>query len=213
MFCGKVDGRLYEALSRCGEKKRTGVYWFCRVCDEGIKMVIVELQGLRMKVDRLEEEMKEVSGVSEEWEKCRSEMGGKGVGTVVEEILRENGLDRMTEERNDWKKEIGNKKEEMVSSLKEIMKEEERKSLEKMKKAKEEEERERDRGGGWKREWCMEVTEEIERERRRKILVVMGVLEEGNDGGGKESVENVIKSLMGEEKVDFSFKGRIGKKG
>ena len=68
------------------------------------------------------------------------------------------------------------KKEEMLSSLKEIMEEEERINKVKRIKAREEEERER------KRELQMEVTEKMERERRRKNLIVMGVPEEGNHG-------------------------------
>lgn len=64
-----------------------------------------------------------------------------------------------------------------------------------------------------RREIRMEVAEEWERERRRNRLVLMGIPEVGEDGGGNEMVQEVMKGLMYGEKVDYQVLGRIGKKG
>ena len=47
----------------------------------------------------------------------------------------------------------------------------------------------------------MEVAEEIDRERRKNKLVIMGVPEEGEDGGGSGIAEKVIKELIPESEV------------
>ena len=58
----------------------------------------------------------------------------------------------------------------------------------------------------------MGVVEEMEREKRKNNLVLMGVPEEGNDGEGTKKVADVINGLIPEAKVDFVLVGRIGKK-
>jgi hypothetical protein len=59
----------------------------------------------------------------------------------------------------------------------------------------------------------MGVVEEMEREKRRNNLVLMGVPEEGLDGEGREIVADVINGLLPEVKVEFVLMGRIGKRG
>jgi hypothetical protein len=59
----------------------------------------------------------------------------------------------------------------------------------------------------------MGVVEELEREKRRTNLVLMGVPEEGDDGEGREIVTDVVNGLVPEVKVEFVILGRIGKKG
>jgi hypothetical protein len=58
----------------------------------------------------------------------------------------------------------------------------------------------------------MGVVEELEREKRRTNLVLMGV-PEGDDGEGREIVTDVVNGLVPEVKVEFVIVGRIGKKG
>ena len=55
----------------------------------------------------------------------------------------------------------------------------------------------------------MEVTEQIDRERRKNKLVIMEVPEEGEDGGGSGIAEKVIKELIPESEVKFIVLGRI----
>ena len=55
--------------------------------------------------------------------------------------------------------------------------------------------------------------EEMEREKRRCNIVLMGVPEEGEGGDGEEIVKDVVRGLIPEAKVDFMVVGRIGKKG
>jgi hypothetical protein len=59
----------------------------------------------------------------------------------------------------------------------------------------------------------MGVVEEMEREKRRNNLVLMGVPEEGENGERREIVNNVISGLMPGVQVNFELVGRIGKKG
>jgi hypothetical protein len=59
----------------------------------------------------------------------------------------------------------------------------------------------------------MGVVEEMEREKRRNNLVLMGVPEEGLDGEVREIVADVINALIPEVKVEFVLMGRIGKRG
>ena len=58
----------------------------------------------------------------------------------------------------------------------------------------------------------MEVVEELEREKRRDKLVIMGIPEEGEDGGGVDIVKDVIHGLLPGVKVNFTMVGRIGRK-
>jgi nitrogen fixation/metabolism regulation signal transduction histidine kinase len=59
----------------------------------------------------------------------------------------------------------------------------------------------------------MGVVEELEREKRRSNLVLMGVPEEGEWGEGREIVLDVVNGLVPEVNVEFVIIGRIGKKG
>jgi hypothetical protein len=59
----------------------------------------------------------------------------------------------------------------------------------------------------------MGVVEEMEREKRRNNLVLMGVPEEGENGEGREIVKDIISGLMPGVQVNFELVGRIGKKG
>ena len=67
--------------------------------------------------------------------------------------------------------------------------------------------------GAARREIRTEVIEEMEREKRRSNIVLMGVPEEGEQGEGEEIVRDVVRGLVPEATVEFVVVGRIGKKG
>jgi hypothetical protein len=66
---------------------------------------------------------------------------------------------------------------------------------------------------GDRRKMQMEITELMEREKRRGKLVMMGIPEGDAGGDGEDIIRDVIQGLMQEVKVEFTVIGRIGRKG
>ena len=170
-----------------------------------------QLEEMRLMMEEMRKELVELKGemkflheavrvAREEWEGCRKQLdgGSEEKSGEVEKIEKA------------WKVVCEKKEEEFRISLRSIMEEEERLVAESRKEGVM-------RNDGnitfSKREVRMEVAEELEKERRRNRLVLMGIPEVGEDGGGKDMVDEVMKGLLYGEKVQFQVLGRIGRKG
>ena len=132
-------------------------------------------------------------------------MGEVGVRKELEKAKREWGWDQVKGDLEKLKVESGEVKNGLTKSLRDIMKEEQEKQDKEKKEG-------GDRSVVGRKEIRMEVVEEIEREKRRDKLVLMGVPEEGVDGGGEDIVRDVVQGLMAEVKIQYQVLGRVGKK-
>jgi hypothetical protein len=62
------------------------------------------------------------------------------------------------------------------------------------------------------RDMQMQVTEAMERDRRKFNLVLMGVIEDDTDSSGKDLAMEVLRELKVDEGNGFEYVGRVGRK-
>jgi hypothetical protein len=172
--------------------------------------------------------MEVVQKMVEEREK---KLGVKELELIVEKLKVETGATKKeiqeskVEVEKVWKEALQKKEEDIKKSFAKVVKEDDevKKSFVEIVKEQEEQwnikvhRKERDESKknevNMRKDIRMGVVEEMEREKRRNNLVLMGVPEEGKDGEGREIVADVISGLIQEAKVEFVLVGRIGKKG
>jgi hypothetical protein len=225
--CIAMPQALYNAILKFNTEAgihASGLHWYCKGCNVGVAKLRTEVQNVKLCQEKAEEELGKVRAEWDVWKK------GEGIGCVkneVEKILKDNGVVGVKSELEKLKKETGETKKQMAENRKNVevawkqaLEKKEvdiKKSFEDIVKEEQEKSRaEREAGvrqGGERREIRMEVHEELEREKRKDKLVIMGVPEEGEDGGGTDIVKDVVSGLMNEVQVEFVVLGRIGKKG
>ena len=193
--CAEIDSKLHGAMMKFDSDKtrHSGLHWYCGGCNEGIGKLRLEVKKCMSNVE------KEMSSLRKEWDKWKADFKGGDWRTEMNKIMVENkkGVD------DAWKEALDKKEESLKRSFSDILKEE-------MNKDTKESVEQQSRG---RRVVRMEVVEELERERRRDKLVIMGIPEEGEDGDGEDIVKDVVAALMEEVVVEFKVIGRIGKMG
>jgi hypothetical protein len=200
------------------------LYWLCGWCNVGVAKWRTELQSVKMSQGKMEEEMEKMRKEWEEWKK------GDAVGCVkreVEKLMKDSGtagvkgeLEKLKKENVEAKKQIAENKKNVEMAWKDALEKKEvaiKKSF--LDIVKEQTEKSKEEGVGSvrpaleRRDIRMEVIEELEREKRRDKLVIMGIPEEGEDGGGTDNISDVVNGLMDNVAVEFVVIGRIGIKG
>jgi hypothetical protein len=132
-------------------------------------------------------------------------------------------VENRVELQQEWIKALTKKEEDIRKSFAQVVKEDKDIKNSFVQIVKEEEEqwilnrnktdKDENKQGNIRKDIRMGVVEELEREKRRSNLVLMGVPEEGADGEGRDIVSDVVKGLVPEVAVEFVIVGRIGKKG
>jgi PHD-finger len=188
-----------------------------------------EMKQMRLELNSWKKENgKEiVLKVVEEREK---KLGVEELQKVVEKLKVESSVtkkeiqDSRVEVEKEWKEALQKKEDDIRKAFVQVVKEDDdvKKSFVEIMREQEEQwsikvsrkEREESKRNevNMRKDIRMGVVEEMEREKRKNNLVLMGVPEEGNDGEGTEKVAEVINGLIPEAKVDFVLVGRIGKK-
>jgi len=191
--CGRVSDSMYNSLKKAS-KDGTGVKWFCDKCEPQFEKIKSELRlvserqaqmeekqtELDLKVKKLTEEWGEVKNQCEEWKK--------------EYSLRIND-DPVREET------VGGLKDE-IESLK--------KSYADMVVATRSEGEGNERSANNNKIMQMEVSEAMEREKRRYNLVIFGLEETGDELATKRKVKE-IENIVGIEEGKVKYFGRVGR--
>jgi hypothetical protein len=217
-YCGRCNKGFLELKSELAVVKVKQVEM-----EEGLKKMMADLENWKRENGK-----DTVLKVMEEREK---KLGVEELQQVVEKLKVESGVtkkeiqDNKVEVEKVWQEALQKKEEDIRKSFVKVVKEdgdvkksfveivreqEEQWSIKVNKKDKEES---RKMEARMSKDIRMGVVEEMEREKRRNNLVLMGVPEEGLDGEGREIVADVINGLLPEVKVEFVLMGRIGKRG
>jgi hypothetical protein len=182
-ICADMPDALYKVITKT---KCPGVKWFCEGCEgEGRKMGFM-VGGVIERQERMEEDLKEVKRLLvEKHGKMEEEL--KEVRKELEEI-RKGGI----------VKEGMNFAGALKSNLTQEQLEKDKGTI----------------GGGnsraAEREFKVQLTEAMERDKRRKNLVLMGIPEQ-DEGNTEEYVKELLMEITKEEDVVFTVLGRIGK--
>jgi hypothetical protein len=199
-----------------------------------VRMKQQELDENMKKMEEGMEKWKKENGrevVLKEVAEREMKLGVEELQQVVEKLEVESGenkkkiQDSREEVERKWREEIKKKEEDMKRSWVAVVKEDseikqsfveivkEQEEQWNLKASRKDREENRKNEINMRKDIRMGVVEEMEREKRRNNLVLMGVPEEGENGEGREIVKDVISGLMPGVQVNFELVGRIGKKG
>jgi hypothetical protein len=193
-----------------------------------------ELDENMKKMEEGMEKWKKENGrevVLKEVAEREKKLGVEELQQVVEKLKVESGenkkkiQDSREEVERKWREELKKKEEDMKRSWVAVVKEDseikqsfveivkEQEEQWNLKASRKDREENRKNEINMRKDIRMGVVEEMEREKWRNNLVLMGVPEEGENGEGREIVKDVISGLMPGVQVNFELVGRIGKKG
>jgi Holliday junction resolvase RusA-like endonuclease len=225
--CVGLTGELYQLMQAYEGKNGDGLFWCCGSCKGDCKRLCKEVSDLRGEVLKTQ---KEVSQCKKEVETVKKE-SGKGMKEDIAKI--KELVDKIKKEDGEFKSEVRRDLDQLRKEGREVKREEVevvRKELEELKVVSseqglkktfaslfEEQSKEEKKEARCEREVVnnkdlkMQVTEAIDRERRRNNLMVFG-LPEGTDEEDLEQMTDIISCVVQGTKVDFVTAGRLGKK-
>lgn len=193
--CAKVPDALYNNIIKSG-KDCVGVKWFCDKCEPQFEKIKTELNGLKEK--QKEMEFKQTS-----------------IETAVKELGKEwSEMKKMCEK---WKTEIDKKSQDGQQSVNEDGIEELKEEVRSLKKSYSEiVETNRVEGAqvttnvSSNRAMQMEVSEALEREKRKNNLVIFGLQETGDEFVTRDKVKEIV-NVVGIEEGKVRYFGRVGR--
>lgn len=190
--CAKVPDSLYNSLNKAG-KECTSVKWFCEKCEtifDKLKEEIRTLDEKQKELERKQTEMEvkliqvesEMKGVKQSWKDWeRDSKDNSSLKTGTEE-----GMEQLKEEVNSLKKTyseiVETKRAEEVQNINLIN----------------------------PRIMKMEVSEALEREKRKNNLVIFGIQETGDEMITRGKVNDIVK-IVGIEESKVKYFGRVGR--
>lgn len=225
-ICGDVSPDVYKALRKFdGGKTGTALHWYCQGCKSSLTRMSEEISALTEKCGKLESELNELKkdsakGDMEGYNKLEGELK-----ILKEEFKKEKSIKGVAE--RDLRQEMECMKKEWVA-----MKTEKGIMSKVMDEVKQESE-------GLKKMWTevvsagkdaavfaseeanavtgerkirVEVAEAVERENRKKNLVIKGI-PEVSEAEDNDFVKEVIMDLLEGEPVRFVVVERVGRKG
>lgn len=174
-----------------------------------------EMEAVKEELDNLKKEgivRKDVIEIRKSMEECKRNMASKKevdeIKKGLDHIKREGVEKREVEEMKKAVELIKNEGMEVKKSFEKIMENEKKETEER-----EEEERTGEKGRARKRDMEMRIAEALERDKRRKNLILMGIPEEEGEDRDEKRVREVLDVLMVEVNVGIVIMERIGRKG